>query len=92
MAERFLKLTPEEIYARAERAGRPTAAAPPLQESAGGEAEFADAPTFREIVERVTEALTAELALPSFNEWVAAYRSDPARYDDELPGLWRDPG
>ena len=36
-------------------------------------------------------ALTAELALPGFDEWVAAYRSDPARYDEELLGLWRDP-
>jgi hypothetical protein len=89
LAELFLKLTPEEIYTRAERAGRtdPVAA----QESVIGGDDFAEAPSFREIVERVTEALTAELALPAFDEWVAAYRSDPARYDEELLGLWRDP-
>lgn len=90
MAERFLTLTPEEIYARAERAGRTDPAAPSPQASEVGE-EIVEAPSFREIVERVTEALTAELGLPAFDEWVESYRADPARYDDELLGLWRDP-
>jgi hypothetical protein len=41
-------------------------------------------------VEQVTEVLRAELALPSFEEWAAAYRAEPERYDEELLGLWRE--
>jgi hypothetical protein len=41
-------------------------------------------------VERVTEALSAELKLPGFEEWAKAYRASPAEYDAELLGLWRE--
>lgn len=111
VAERFVKLTPEEIYQLAERSdlGRPPAPAQPLSaqesppsgprratESDEATASSAEPPvepatSFRAIVERVTEALTAELELPDFEEWASAYRADPARYDEELLGLWREP-
>lgn len=113
VANRFVKLTPEEIYQLAERAarehqvrGRERAGLPSAREASPGSEARTDAVgettgsedralgadmSFRAIVERVTEALTAELNLPDFDEWAAAYRSDPARFDGELLGLWREP-
>jgi len=95
VAERFLRLTPDEIYELAQRASRhdvhpseadgPAAAFPEVESS---EPEFTA--SFRGIVEQVTEVLRAELALPSFEEWAAAYRAEPERYDEELLGLWRE--
>ena len=38
----------------------------------------------RRIVEAVTRALTAELHLPGFEEWRAAYQASPEQVDDEL--------
>jgi len=45
--------------------------------------------TYRALVARVTEALASKLSLPSFEEWAAAYRAAPDRYESELLGLWR---
>ena len=101
VAARFVKLTPEEIYQLAERShGRPSV----LSGAAGsgpqtgeptstGTAETTSEPdpSFKAIVERVTEALTAELDLPEFEEWAESYRRDPSRYDEELLGFWREP-
>jgi len=84
LADRFVRLTPEEIYALAERAE---------QEDArdASEATAAVEPlAFQSLVERVTAALTSELSLPTFEEWAQAYREDATRFDDELSGLWRD--
>jgi hypothetical protein len=90
-------LTPDEIYERAQEAS--------LRAPAGSEqsitplrppeelADEADGPAGRSfgwIVERVTEALSAELKLPGFEEWAKAYRASPAEYDAELLGLWRE--
>jgi hypothetical protein len=77
VAERFVKLTPEEIYQLADEANTGVD---------GGEPSM----SFREIVERVTRVLTAEMDLPDFEEWSAAYAIDPARFDEELLGLWRE--
>ena len=85
LAERFLTLTPEEIYERAERAAHASRAA--AAEVNGGVED--EPPSLRGIIERITAALTAELELPGFEEWAAAYRRDPSRYDEELLGLWR---
>jgi hypothetical protein len=92
VADRFLRLTPEEIYELAQRASseggvKPSRAAngsalPPADESEGA--------SFREIVEQVTAVLTAELDLPGFETWARAYTRDPAQYDEELLGLWRE--
>jgi hypothetical protein len=48
--------------------------------------------SFAEVVDRATEALAAEMALPSFEAWLAAYRADPERYEEDMAGFWRDEG
>ncbi len=86
LTARFLRLTPDEIYERAQRAsagGVPEAGAGEAGAGAGTELSY------RALVELVTEALTAELALPDFAEWSAAYAEAPERFDQELLGLWR---
>ena len=45
---------------------------------------------FQEVVDRATEALAAEMSLPSFDEWVAGYRANPQKYEEDLAGFWRD--
>lgn len=117
VAERFLKLTPEEIFDHAQRASR---LAPgddlPVAESAfflraiagrerldappGTSLPDADpktdllpdpnSPSFRLVVQRVTEVLAAELHLPTFEEWVEAYREAPEDFDQDLLGFWRE--
>lgn len=57
-----------------------------IYELAGGGSEMA----FNEVVDRATEALASQMSLPSFDEWVAAYRSDPQRYEEDLAGFWRE--
>jgi hypothetical protein len=99
VAERFVKLTPEEIYALAEQASQSPGSRP--GSDAAADAIAAAAPrvapvdaasaSFKTIVEQVTAALAAELVLPGFDAWAAAYREDPSRYDGELLGLWREP-
>lgn len=49
-----------------------------------------DPASFPGLVARVTEVLLQRLHLPSFEEWRDAYRSNPARFDHELLGLWRE--
>lgn len=99
-----MKLTPEEIYQLAEQATRARArgegeasnlsspvesmSTPAEPEESADTAELDS--SFKTIVERVTEALTAELDLPTFEQWAAAYQEDPARFDEELLGLWRE--
>ena len=46
--------------------------------------------SFMEVVDRATEALAAQMQLPTFEAWVLAYRSDPQRYEEDLAGFWRD--
>lgn len=54
-------------------------------------AVFASDPaSFPGLVARVTEVLMQRLHLPSFEEWSEAYRSNPAQFDHELLGLWRE--
>jgi hypothetical protein len=88
-------LTPDEIYELAQRASRHDV---PPSEADGPAAAFPGtdnlepevAASFRGIVEQVTEALRAELGLPTFEEWAAEYRAEPERYDEELLGFWRE--
>lgn len=83
LADRFVHLTPEQIYALAERAKAEDA-----RGAAGGQATGEPLP-FRLLVERVTAVLAAELSLPSFEEWSYAYGEDAARFEEELSGLWK---
>lgn len=45
---------------------------------------------FSEVVDRATEALAASMQLPSYEAWVAGYRADPERYEEDLAGFWKD--
>jgi len=80
LADRFMRLTPEGIYALAERAESERAV--PGNASGGL--------TFASLVERVTARLAAELSLPRYEEWSYAYGEDPSRFEEELSGLWRE--
>jgi hypothetical protein len=100
LADRFLALSPDEIYELAERAshGRDdtlvalgasgTEAEMPQRSSSLAEAAVKEPENFRNLIARVTEVLAE--TLPTFEAWVEGYRADPARYEEELLGFWRE--
>jgi hypothetical protein len=104
LAERFLALSPDEIYELAERTshGREEslvafstsapAAVPAfdLQRFSTDTNAWKEPESFRVLVARVTEVLADTLDLPDFDAWAAAYHEEPGRYEDELLGLWRE--
>lgn len=104
LADRFLALTPDEIYELAERAshGREdafVASGASAQQAAELAAyippsavppEWRDPDNFRVLVARVTEVLAETLQLPTFEEWEAAYRESPAAFEAELLGFWKE--
>jgi hypothetical protein len=49
-----------------------------------------DLSSYRAVVQRVTEVLTRQLELPTFDEWMELYRSDPEAVESRLLGLWRE--
>ena len=86
VAERFLALTPEEIYELA----RPE---PTLDELDRGSGPFPVSPpheSYTALVQRVTESLLGRVPLPAFEAWRESYRRAPARYDAEMLGFWKD--
>jgi hypothetical protein len=94
IAERFLRLTPDEIYELAQKAssGRSTDSRDAGSASPSVPIDATPIESFRQIVERVTEVLAADMRLPAFAEWAAAYRERPSRYDEELLGFWKEAG
>jgi len=110
VADRFLKLTPDEIYQLAHQARPGEGAAEvesgePVPVEAGAnvteegaqlravtEAPEPAAPglSYRALVQRVTEVLTASMELPPFDRWVEAYRASPARFEAEMLGFWEE--
>jgi hypothetical protein len=46
--------------------------------------------TYRELVQRVTDSLLDESALPTFDQWADAYAQSPRRFDAELLGFWKE--
>ncbi len=84
VAERFLDLSPEEIYAlaRPESGKEAPSPGPPLPPPGDD--------SYRTLVQRVTESLLDRMSLPPFNEWQEAYASSPERYDAEMLGFWKD--
>lgn len=79
LADRFLELTPEEIYELARPTEQETGGLPhPSNES------------YRVVVQRVTDVLLDRIPLPSFEQWTAAYAEEPERFEAELLGFWRD--
>jgi hypothetical protein len=89
VADRFLALSPDEIYALANAASEGGALP---QVSSVQELASVEVPglTFRTMVERVTEILAAQIGLPSFDQWAAAYAESPEHFDAELLGFWRE--
>jgi len=95
IAERFLQLTPDEIYELAQGASiEESDSDDAVSASGSGPGPLLTSPveTFKQIVERVTEVLAAEMKLPPYTEWSAAYRDRPGRYDGELLGFWKGAG
>jgi hypothetical protein len=90
IAERFLELTPEEIYELGQRASRETTVVSRGASVVSGGWSSADSEAFRTLVERVTEVLADTVVLPPFEEWAEAYRRSPDRYDEELLGFWKE--
>ncbi len=74
VAEHLLLLSPDEIYVLAQEALR-----------AGGQKSE---PSYEEMVRLATEGVAQRLTLPPFEQWADEYKRDPARYDDQLIGLW----
>ena len=74
VAEHLLRLSPDEIYVLAQEALR----------KGGRESE----PSYEEMVRLATEGVAQRLTLPPFEQWADEYKRDPARYDDQLIGLW----
>lgn len=88
IADRFLSLSPDEIFELAERAsqGAGLSAGPALSTSLAD----GDLSSYRAVVEQVTEVLARELELPSLIEWQKMYENDPAAIDEQLLGFWRE--
>jgi hypothetical protein len=82
VADHFLALSPDEIFELAERSGR--------DGTAGTRLEEADLASYRSVVERVTEVLTRQLELPTFESWLELYRTDRESVEAQLLGLWRE--
>lgn len=81
LADGFLDLSPEEIYELA----RPD----PSGEGSGVGSGASVSASYTVLVQRVTESLLGRIALPTFEEWRAAYARTPERYDAELLGFWQ---
>jgi hypothetical protein len=79
IAERFLDLSSEEIYALSLPSEGEVA------EGAGSGEE-----TYRTLVQRATEVLLERMSLPTFAEWRDEYEASPARFDAEMLGFWKD--
>lgn len=88
LAERFLDLSPEEIY----ELSRP-ASAGQVEEGGAGRVATLPPPTaesYRVLVQRVTESLLSQTPLPTYEQWAAAYTEAPERFDGELLGFWKE--
>lgn len=84
IAEHLLALSPEEVFLLSER-GVPSDATPAPDQASGSfslHSRYSRA-------ERSIQAAHAELGLPSFEEWVAQYTRDPARFDADILGFRR---
>lgn len=106
VADRFLALTPDEIYELAEEAtqGQPDSAGPRASLSSfsavnGHEVDWRSAldpsiatreAEFRALVAKVTEVLADRIGLPTFEEWSTAYQESPSDFDSDLLGFWKE--
>jgi hypothetical protein len=95
VADRFVDLTPEEIYELAHGSGAGgggvSERGPEASASIDAGAFSFEEAGYTELVRRVTEALATSLELPVFELWVESYRREPERYDREMLGFWKSP-
>lgn len=74
VAEHLLLLSPDEIYVLAQDALRV--------------GSLKSEPSYEQMVRLATEGVAQRLTLPPFHQWADEYKRNPARYDDQLLGLW----
>ncbi len=74
IAGHLVLFSPDEIYVLAQEAHR-----------VGGQKSE---PSYEQMVRLATEGVAQRLTLPTFEQWADEYKRDPARYDDQLLGLW----
>jgi hypothetical protein len=84
LADRFLRLTPEEVFELAQQATPARAGEASLSWQSGSPESY------REMVERASEVLAVQLDLPPFEKWAAAYEANPGQFDHELLGFWKE--
>lgn len=89
VADHFLALSPDEIFELAERASQEDVAAPDRVSPAFPEG-VDELSSYRAVVVRVTEVLTQQLDLPTFDEWLELYHSNREAVEARLLGFWRD--
>ena len=80
IAERFMSMSPDEIYELAERATQ----GPVL--ASGPYASLSSSAT----IAAMTNVLADEMELPKFEEWSAAYSEAPEEFDPEMLGFWKE--
>ncbi|HEX6587697.1 MAG TPA: hypothetical protein VF039_01640 [Longimicrobiales bacterium] len=91
VADRFVELSPEEIYELASGAtDSATDQQSRMASASGGAGAVSLSAGYSEMVRRVTEVLAKGMDLPTFEAWLESYRRDPARYEREMLGFWRD--
>ena len=89
VADHFLALSPDEIFELAERSSQSDAAV--LQRpDPSSISDVDEVSAYRAVVERVTEVLTHQLDLPTFDEWLELFRKNPGAVEARLIGFWRD--
>ena len=74
IAGHLVLLSPDEIYVLAREEHR----------AGGRDSE----PSYEQMVRLATEGVAQRLTLPTFEQWSEEYEQDPARYDEQLLGLW----
>lgn len=87
VVERFQELSLDEIWERAQRAGRsrqPQASRSPASPSP---LSPLDNPGYLELVRLLSVQLADELGLPPFETWAEQYRRDPGGFEREMLGL-----
>lgn len=76
ITEAVLNLSADEMYVLAEQA---------LRDSGRG---LDESLTYGDIVALATQRISRCIELPTFDDWCAAYREDPTRFEGELLGFW----
>lgn len=84
IARRFLQLSPDEVWERANASPAPPVAPdsyPPAVDPTHPPSEFLH------LVRRSTLQIASELKLPPFEAWRELYLADPRRYDADIVGV-----